>query len=372
MKINYLIEKNRIRLNTSLPDGRFRYYLDEVDPSDWDKKRQRSKKNHSLNKFLNRLAEKCLEARRDLINNGKYTRVNFKAELDSYLGKSASGQTLIQYVKVVQSRRKKNPTYSANYFHTFEMLINNLKIFGDIPMQSMKPSYVVDFNSFILNKGYSISSCKIMHRLIKVALNEAFNDDLITIDPRRFKVKFGRNELLQPRLTLQEIELLRNANLVGLLDFIRNEFLLGIYTGARFSDWSKFSKANFYGEKFIYESKKTGQPVTLGLSDLIRDLVLKLESQRIEFRLVSENANYQRFLKYVKIVCQKAEINSEFKRKEKGEDVVYEKWQLIKSHTARRTFCSLKLEEGLTLRQILPYSGHLSLQSLERYLMASV
>lgn len=371
MNVNYYLEKGRIRLQCSLPSGRFRYFLDET-PSNWDSKKQRDKKNQSLNSLLNQLSIKCQEFRRQLIIEERLNSDNFRAALNEYLGRTSNNKTIIEYTKKLQAQKNNNPTYSKVYYHSFEMLISNLELFGDKKLANLKPSYVVDFNSYVLNKGYSISSAKLMYRLIKHVLNEAFNNDDFNVDPRRFKVKFGRNELLQPRLTLQEIKLIEKCDLIGLLDLIRNEFLLGIYTGARFSDWSKFSSSNFAGNQFVYESKKTGMPVKLKLSKKLKNVIIKLESQRIEFASKSETANYQRFLTYVKIVCKKSEINTSFKRKEDGVDKEYEKWQLIKSHTARRTFCALMLEDGHNLRDILPYSGHLSLQSLERYLMAAI
>ena len=47
------------------------------------------------------------------------------------------------------------------------------------------------------------------------------------------------------------------------------------------------------------------------------------------------------------------------------------RWELLKTHVGRRTFATKASEKGMPLHVIKKYTGHRSLDSLEKYLNAS-
>ena len=78
------------------------------------------------------------------------------------------------------------------------------------------------------------------------------------------------------------------------------------------------------------------------------------------------------FNKLLKETCRQAGIVAEstFHQKIQGESVriVRKKYELISSHTGRRTFCTLKFLAGMPSHVIMKFSGHSSEQNFLRYL----
>jgi len=71
-------------------------------------------------------------------------------------------------------------------------------------------------------------------------------------------------------------------------------------------------------------------------------------------------------------MCKQAGINGDVtKTTKKGgivTETVYPKYEMIKSHTARRTFCTLCYERGMQLGNIRQFSGHKTDKSLMNYI----
>ena len=76
--------------------------------------------------------------------------------------------------------------------------------------------------------------------------------------------------------------------------------------------------------------------------------------------------------KYIKDLCKEAKINSPVKivkyRGIEREEKVYQKWQVISSHTARRTFISLSLERRMKPDVTMSITGHKTYRMTQRYL----
>ena len=71
-------------------------------------------------------------------------------------------------------------------------------------------------------------------------------------------------------------------------------------------------------------------------------------------------------------MCQRADINeiSIHYRTIHGKEIIIEskKYDLVSSHTGRRTFCTLKFLDGMPVHVIMKFSGHSSEQNFLRYL----
>lgn len=83
-------------------------------------------------------------------------------------------------------------------------------------------------------------------------------------------------------------------------------------------------------------------------------------------------AKINRFNSILKELCEKAEINSEcvHYRILQGVETMTlcKKFELVSSHTGRRTFCTLKFLAGMPSHAIMKFSGHSSEQNFLRYL----
>lgn len=167
-------------------------------------------------------------------------------------------------------------------------------------------------------------------------------------------------------LTEKELEAVYNLELKDeLMAKVRDLFIIGCYTGARFEDYSQFNKDNIKGKEFFYIQRKTGARVTLPLSPKLKEC-LKRNGWK------SPDVGQTVFNKYIKKVCCRAGINERMQvRISKGSGYEHRtlfKYQLVSSHTCRRTLCTRLAQEKVPLNQIMIISGHKSLTSLQKYL----
>ena len=75
---------------------------------------------------------------------------------------------------------------------------------------------------------------------------------------------------------------------------------------------------------------------------------------------------------YLKELCKKAKINDtvkivQYRGKERIEKT-FKKYEVIGSHTARRTFISLSLQKGMKPDVIMAITGHKTYRMMQKYL----
>src|SRR5690606_26223317 len=109
-------------------------------------------------------------------------------------------------------------------------------------------------------------------------------------------------------LTEQEVETLMNFDLAGHPSYerVRDLFCFGCYTGQRFSDIMRFSKADFQDNKWIFLSSKTKKKVTVPFNGYIANGLKILKKYNFELPAISN----QKFNDYIKEVGKMAKIDS--------------------------------------------------------------
>lgn len=154
---------------------------------------------------------------------------------------------------------------------------------------------------------------------------------------------------------------------------MRDWLIIGVRTGLRISDISRLSHINIQEDKISIKNKKTTTFVTIPLHSQVKKILNKRDGNLP--RKISE----AKFNKYVKEVVSEAEIteeiygskksliitskNEKIYRKKEG---YYKKYELISSHTCRRSFVS-NLYGELPNRTIMEITGHQSEVQFEKY-----
>lgn len=170
-------------------------------------------------------------------------------------------------------------------------------------------------------------------------------------------------------LTEAEINNVYKCNLeFDYLDNARDWFVIGLRTGLRVSDLLKLTKENIEDNDFIcLTTIKTEFPVIIPIHEQVKTI---LEKRNGEFpRQISD----QKFNKYIKIVSEKSGLTqkvngarmdeievSENNKKKKIHRKVhkkYPKFELVTSHTCRRTFAT-NLYGKLDTLTIMKITGH--------------
>jgi site-specific recombinase XerD len=197
---------------------------------------------------------------------------------------------------------------------------------------------------------------------MKWALKEKYHYNLDFEDFKKFSAE--TNEVT---LTADELESIWKQDFSECLrlEKVRDLFYLGCVTGLRYSDYSSINKANVQGDYLTLISLKNKDKLSIPLNDYSRYIL-----EKYDYRLptISE----QKFREYIKEVCQLVGIDQPTVRTvfigSKRMDEEKPKHQRVSTHTARRTFITLSLENGMRPEVVKSITGHRNLKSFEKYI----
>ncbi|TVZ26793.1 site-specific recombinase XerD [Gillisia sp. Hel_I_86] len=190
---------------------------------------------------------------------------------------------------------------------------------------------------------------------------------------RDFKAKSELTKAIY--LNPKEIESIRNKDLSKYdnLERARDIFLIGYYTGQRVSDYNGLTRDDIVNIDGVYyfeiKQKKTGKLVHCPITVEIRE-IMKRYGDNPPPKMPDQKIN-----EYIKQVGQMVNINDKIfmdyiengKKKKKPES----KFNLIATHTARRSFCTNKYREKMSIYDIMYFSGHSTEKEFRKYIRIS-
>lgn len=191
-------------------------------------------------------------------------------------------------------------------------------------------------------------------------------------------------------LTSEEVQALYEMPLKGLQARVRDIFLVGVYTAQRFSDYARLTAENFCvtqrgtrGIRLIQQ--KTGTKVfvpqlTPNLEEIAKrydynlprlsKVIVNIEIKKICEKLSETLPSLKQLVPTYLTRRQDKDIQ-QYETDERGR-VLVPRWQLVCSHTARRTGLTLLFKSHkFNDRQLMSVSGHKSSQMLSKYLRMS-
>lgn len=214
-----------------------------------------------------------------------------------------------------------------------------------------------DFVAYLTDKGYAKNSVGTHVKNLKVFCNAAHQ--------RNVHTNIAYNNFKKPaeesfNIYLNEEELYKISALdlseSPYLDRVRDIFLIGCWTGLRFSDLHKVNEGNTNGQYIHLEQQKTQGRVIIPLHPVVKSILTKYNG------VLPNIISNQKFNTYIKIVCKKAELTDKITKSiTKGRNrktEVYEKWELVASHTARRSFATNLYKSGFPSISIMAITGH--------------
>ena len=221
-------------------------------------------------------------------------------------------------------------------------------------------------------KGLSVNTIGEQFKNLKVFLKWCFDNGFIQPFSISHLVTYSE-EVDTVYLTNEELDALEQLDLKGEEAIVRDLFLIGCETGLRFSDYSNLTPSNFQGDNLEVVPKKTRkktkqQHLIIPISKRFKRI---LNTYNGSIPLFDEKRLHQ-FNVTLRTLCQRAGMRSlsTIIRHENKELVSrkLEKWELVSSHTARRTFCTLKFLAGMPSESIMKFSGHTSERNFLKYL----
>lgn len=198
------------------------------------------------------------------------------------------------------------------------------------------------------------------------------NEDISRIE-RLLKKYFSVSEVqtTEVALTEKELDQLFDLDLSGNEneELVRDIFLVGCYIGSRISDYSRLSpehyKRTINGPRIELRQQKTGKMVAIPVKPELENILKKYN-----FKLPSTSD--QNINRTIKKIAEKAGIIDPIEIiRSKGDHEVIStmpKHKLIKSHTARRTFATILINQGTPYTDVMTLTGHKSIKSFEQYI----
>ena len=157
------------------------------------------------------------------------------------------------------------------------------------------------------------------------------------------------------------------------LERVRDLFIIACRTGLRFSDISRLAEENFYkqeGKRFIkIKTQKTGETVVIPVHHQVQEIINKYDG-KLPKAIASQKMN-----EYLKEIGKKAEMTEPIQITEakKGFKLTNskQKYELLSTHTARRSFATNMFKAGFSSISIMKITGHRSEKTFLNYIKVS-
>ncbi|GAB4007184.1 site-specific integrase [Spirosoma migulaei] len=361
-------------------------------PTHWNLKTSRVKNvvdaldKDDINSFLDKLESAIKEIVTELRASRSLTVKAVRQRIDAYLkpvvGLEESKQaTLFTFIdKFIENSPQRinletgkhiNERTIKKYRTTVKALRNFASLYKrPVDFDTIDLDFYSDFTAYLTTKeGLAMNSVGKCIQILKVFLNEATAKGVNTkleFKSNRFKVlKEDADSIYLTELELQRLNELDLSNNLR-LERVRDLFLVGCYTGLRFSDFTAI-RPEYIKEGLIrMEQLKTMGKVVIPCHPVVTALLQKYNGK------LPQAISNQKMNDYIKEVCQLAGFTShEGKSITKGGVRVFrsvEKWQLVSTHTARRSFATNMYLLGVPAITIMRITGHKTEKAFMRYI----
>ncbi len=347
--MSYCFAGHRIRFSTGI----------SIPPAEWNKKSQRPKVSYqsaeTLTMYLRRVESRVNEVYYVLKSDfADVTPEVLKNAIIRDLKLDGRKENLITYWPRFVSGRNLSVKDTYGYKAAMQIVtgFNRSKEFTDIN-QSWFDAFLNHMEATGYGKNYQGKITMLVRSVIGGALkdgvhkNEAF---------REFTPP--KEEVDTIYLNMDELMALYNLELTGSWAQVRDRFLIGCFTGLRFSDNQKITKESIRDGLLFDKNKKTKTNVVIPIHRIVEDIMAKYPSG------MPKNFSDVYINKEIKLIGEKAGINTPIMVKGK----TVPKHDLITTHTARRSAVTNMYLAGVPPTAIKMITGHKTDSSFNKYL----
>lgn len=264
----------------------------------------------------------------------------------------------------------------------YETFIGRPLRFDDIDMD-----FYNRFTAWFNTKGHSVNYLGEKIKILKVVLNDARDIDHLHTNTVYLSKQFETPWDITDAIYLNDDELMRiyhvplNENSIkevmtdgrslnvgrklAAMRKARDMFLIGAYTGLRFSDYSRLKPQNIQDGVIRIRNKKTGVTTAVPEHWVVKEIIDN--GYDFDHPLFEQKLNYQ-----IKHVAKVAGLTEQVLITKnvggKVEEGLFEKYKLISSHTARRSFATNAYKAGIPTVAIMKITGHRRETTFLRYI----
>lgn len=263
------------------------------------------------------------------------------------------------------SSYKTTQGYLKKYQDQYKITLN-LKEFSQSDIDKFSEFLIID-EEFSMN-----THAKCMMDLLQIIKYAVKNKKIAAAKMVELEFDTRREETDSIYLTEDEI-----LQLLAISDFddpihekVRDVFVMGCFTGMRFSDYSTIDTTAIRNNRLEFVQKKTGGKVTIPIHPVVNTILKKYDNS---LPLVPKNNEFNRIIKIVgeKLPSLHVPFTKQITYKRELTEIILMKYSFLQTHTARRSFCSNEYLKGTDPLIIMSISGHKSHKSFMRYIKVS-
>lgn len=243
--------------------------------------------------------------------------------------------------------------------------------FDDIDLQ-----FYTDYTKYLNEiKKYKVNTVGKHIKTLKTFLNDAASKGLTTNQIFKHRDFIGgTEEVSNIYLNNDELNKIAKLDLANnfKLDRVRDLFLIGCYTGLRFSDFITIPKEciNIEEKLIVITTQKTNKEVVIPIHKTVL-AILKKYKDKTENSLPPALSN-AKMNEYLKDVAKLAELNEVFTKTQmiagKSVNKQFKQYELVCTHTARRSFATNSYKMGIPIYAIMAITGHTREQTFKNYI----
>lgn len=281
--------------------------------------------------------------------------------------------SIVSFIRGYLNKSHRSDRYKSMYRNTLNHLLGFCESKG-IDVNTLMTDHVgmefcEDFIHYLrADKSLMQNTVKGHHERLNAMLQKAMLYGY-PVDNTYKEVSFQEEEVSAVFLSMTEItRIYYFENLTRFQKEIRDYFVIGCMTGLRYSDYSRLNETNFDRNANLIRIKtqKTGAVVSIPMHRFVREILQKYNYQPPKGRGI------QYFNRAVKDICRKVGLDESILwERTVGTEVVKKevpKYELISSHTARRSFATNMFLQNVPTYRIMLITGHKSESSFFKYI----
>ena len=304
------------------------------------------------------------------------TTEDFKAALDKELkreNKTAQKEGFFDLYEEYINEQGKLCHWGKSVIYKHRKLLQEWKMFdAEMSIDKIKPETLDKFAVFQTDLGHQNETTKKKLSMSKwffrwLVAKGLLTDISFTAQKTHLK-RANRNVVF---LTWEELMKVYNHTFeYPYLSRTRDIFCFCCFTSLRYSDAAALRKTDIYDDAIHITTQKTNDKITIELNNYSRKILQHYVDNDTDKALpVISN---QKMNVYIKEVCRQCGIN------EKLTDIYYiggkkieetkEKWQMVGTHSGRRTFICNALMLGIAPNVVMKWTGHSDYKSMKPYI----
>ncbi|OLY91220.1 Phage integrase family protein [Cnuella takakiae] len=376
---------------------KIKYIIPEaINPKFWNKDTQRARETQKFREYpefntrIDRIESDIKTVYRKYLNDHNSTPVPeaIKPLLDAAIRHNKeqdAGKT--SFFRVFKDLRDKSESgarlniktgkpISYHTYKTYKTVFNHLEDFQrsyhrPIDFPTIDIEFYQDYMEYLAKtKKLATNTIGKHFQIIKTVVGEAAERGIqinLAYKSRRFTVVKEKSDSIY--LTEAEIRELESLDLQAdsKLDRVRDLFIIGCYTGLRYSDFSVLKPENINNGVIDINQTKTGNRVAIPVHPTVKRIIAKYDGQ-LPAAISNQKTN-----DYLKDIGKKLEcLQKSFSRSiTKGGTKVLtnlQKWEALTTHTARRSFATNEYLAGTPVVTIMAITGHKSEKTFLGYI----